>query len=342
MIPAGQDRNRPVVTRAVQTEDDVDDVGRMIEVVVVPARLAVSGHEVGEGTEPVSRVGTCRIERGTPPVVWHVHVESLAAPAGRRSSDRRSARLPAMSEVCDTCGFTADDYSARDLRTSPGWLAEMAEDMTAGVDPGALAHPSVAQLVTGLRVTIESIDPEIPDASAIHDAVHGLRELGRALHQIGAGISSQQGTVTQISASDGGVPKAAVATVDIGLRGLIGDRQANRKHHGRPFQALCLWSTEVIDALVAEGHPIAPGLAGENLTLSGIDWASIRPGARLLIGEVTCEISCWAEPCRKNDPWFNGRSDRMDHRLHPGWSRAYAWVIEPGSIATGDPVIVEP
>ena len=41
--------------------------------------------------------------------------------------------------------------------------------------------------------------------------------------------------------------------------------------------------------------------------------------------------------------WFSdGDFNRMDHERHPGWSRAYAWVREPGTIRSGDAVIVEP
>jgi MOSC domain-containing protein YiiM len=124
---------------------------------------------------------------------------------------------------------------------------------------------------------------------------------------------------------------------------LVGDRQASRQHHGRPLQALCVWSAEVIDALRAEGHPIEPGLAGENVTLAGIDWTTIQPGVQLLIGDVLAEISAWSTPCAKNAPWFVDRDfRRMDHDRHPGSSRAYAWVREPGTIRPGDRVIVEP
>lgn len=247
-----------------------------------------------------------------------------------------------IDEVCDGCGFTASDYSERDIRTSGRWLAVMLDDMLAPVDAAAVDHPAIDEHLLRLRTVIRDADDREPSPATVHDGVHGLRDLSRLLHQIGAGVPTQQGSVAQISTSDGGVPKTAVPSVDVGPRGLIGDRQADRTHHGRPFQALCLWSSEVIDGLVAEGHPVGPGSAGENLTLTGIDWGTLRPGVRLLIGDVTCEISSWAEPCRKNDQWFVDRSDRIDHRLHPGWSRAYAWVLEPGTIRAGDPVIVEP
>lgn len=178
---------------------------------------------------------------------------------------------------------------------------------------------------------------------AIHDASHHLSDIGRGLHALGAGPPRQVGTVGQLNVSDGGVPKVPVDRAEVGPRGLVGDRQANRTHHGRPLQALCLWSSEVIEALQAEGHPIAPGRAGENVTLRGIDWASIRPGVQFRIGTVLAEISAWSTPCKKNAAWFaEGDFNRMLHDRHPGTSRAYAWVRQPGRIETGDEVIVEP
>lgn len=177
----------------------------------------------------------------------------------------------------------------------------------------------------------------------VHDSSHHLRDVGRGIHLLGAGAPTQEGTVAQLNVSDGGVPKKPVEVAEVGDRGLVGDRQAARQHHGRPLQALCLWSVEVIDALRAEGHPIEPGAAGENVTLSGVDWKTIRPGTQMLIGDVLAEISAWSTPCSKNAPWFiDGDFNRMDHERHPGWSRAYAWVREPGTIRTGDDVIVEP
>jgi MOSC domain-containing protein YiiM len=178
---------------------------------------------------------------------------------------------------------------------------------------------------------------------AVHDATHHLSDVGRGIHLLGAGAPTQEGTVAQLNVSDGGVPKRPVEVAEVGDRGLVGDRQAARQHHGRPLQALCLWSLEVIGALRAEGHPIEPGAAGENITVAGIDWATIQPGTQLLIGDVLAEVSAWATPCTKNAQWFVGRDfHRMDHELHPGSSRAYAWVREPGTVRQGDRVVVEP
>lgn len=244
--------------------------------------------------------------------------------------------------ICDRCHFDAADYRRHDLATAGMWLWAMADQYVEGVAADVLAQEPQSATHAELLALVSSIEVDEPDAEAVHRAIHHLHDLGRQLHAGGGGVSSQRGTVAQLPTSDGGVPKAAIESVDVGLGGVLGDRQANRKHHGRPFQALCLWSAEVIESLRAEGHPVHAGATGENVTVSGIDWADLRPGTRVLVGEVLCELSVWALPCRKIDRCFTGRSDRIDHARHPGWSRAYAWVLEPGTITTGDEVLVEP
>ena len=124
---------------------------------------------------------------------------------------------------------------------------------------------------------------------------------GRGLHLLGAGAPTPggRGRAAERSAT-AACPKRAVKVAEVGDRGLVGDRQADRRNHGRPLQALCLWSTEVIEALQAEGHPIEPGAAGENMTISGIDWPTLRTGVQLLIGDVLAEVSAYATPCAKN------------------------------------------
>jgi len=150
--------------------------------------------------------------------------------------------------------------------------------------------------------------------------------------------------IHQINLSKGGVPKLPVAEADIDESGVVGDIQADRIHHGRPDQALCLYSLEVIEELQREGHPIAPGSAGENLTLSGLDWSKLVPGARLSVGpEVMIEVTGYTSPCQKNARWFvEGDFSRMSQTRHPGSSRLYAHVLQGGQVKTGDEVALEP
>lgn len=146
------------------------------------------------------------------------------------------------------------------------------------------------------------------------------------------------GRVAQINISSGGVPKLPVATAVVTAAGLADDRQRNLKFHGGPDRALCLWSLEVIDTLRQEGHPIAPGSAGENLTLAGLDWSSLGPGSQLQLGsQVRVEITDYAAPCRTIMGWFSDRRfSRISQKHFPGSSRLYARVLEVGTIAEGD------
>ena len=141
--------------------------------------------------------------------------------------------------------------------------------------------------------------------------------------------------------SGGGVPKLPVERAGIRCDGMDGDWQRNRKHHGGPDRALCLYSQELIDALVAEGHPMARGAIGENVTVSGLQWGQMQPGARLHIGTVAVEVTAYAWPCQTiRAAFLNGGITRISEKTHPGWSRVYARVIAEGEVWVGAPVIV--
>lgn len=172
---------------------------------------------------------------------------------------------------------------------------------------------------------------------AVHAAWHHLIDIASIAVSLGAGGEPQVGTVEQISRSSGGVPKTSVPEAHVSRSGMEGDSQKARAHHGRPWQALCLWSSDVITALADEGHPIFPGAAGENITLGGLDWAALHAGAIVEIGQMRAQLSAPAVPCTKNNRWFaDGDSRRIDHDPHRGWSRWYASVIRPGRIQGGD------
>ena len=93
----------------------------------------------------------------------------------------------------------------------------------------------------------------------------------------------------------------------------------------------------MIDAFAADGHPIGYGNAGENITISGLDWSTMGAGVRLRIGDVLAETSFFALPCSSNAPWFLDGDFRLMHHDRGPVSRIYAWVLEPGAIAVGDP-----
>lgn len=229
---------------------------------------------------------------------------------------------------CDRCGFDAADWNEQDTVQTLLQASSFIDLWAEGLDAAQRPEPPAD-------------DP--PSAQAIHRLWHHLDDLYQLAVRAEPSLTVQRGSVARLNLSTGGVPKVPVAAAEVGWRGIEGDVQAVRRHHGRPWQALCLWSSDVIDALVAEGHPLGPGAAGENITVDGVDWASLRAGMLVEIDSVLCRLSAPAVPCRKNAQWFaDGDSRRIAHDRHPGWSRWYASVLRPGRIETGADVIVRP
>lgn len=137
------------------------------------------------------------------------------------------------------------------------------------------------------------------------------------------------------------MPKLPVAECRVTVNGLAGDRQRDRHFHGGPKRAVCLYSLEIIQSLQAEGHPIGIGSAGENLTVSGVDWNAMTPGRQVRVGPVLLELTNYAHPCSNLVPYFReGRFIRISQKVHPASGRLYARVLEEGVVRTGDPVLV--
>ena len=154
-------------------------------------------------------------------------------------------------------------------------------------------------------------------------------------------MSESLGRLESINTSRGGVPKTPVFEAHVTFAGIAGDVQRDLRYHGGPDRAVSLFSLELIQALQIEGHPIAPGTAGENLTVSSVEWTVMTPGRELQIGPVRLLITAYASPCEKIRRSFTGEDfTRLSQKLHPGWSRIYTRVLTTGTLRPGDPVEV--
>jgi len=245
-----------------------------------------------------------------------------------------------MTDGCRECGFNPDEWNDRDtvntLRLAGQFIELWAE-------PLGSAGPEMVDSLPGAASWSVADPGSIDDASrdAVHELWHHLIHIAAVVSESAAGASPMVGSVQQLSASGGGVPKLAIPSAEIGRRGVVGDLQTTRKHHGRPWQALCLWSSDVITELNAEGHKLSAGVAGENITVSGIDWRKMHAGMVVEIGDMSCQLSAPADPCAKIRRWFSDNdSSHIDHCLHPGRARWYASVVAPGTIFAGDRVTV--
>ena len=148
------------------------------------------------------------------------------------------------------------------------------------------------------------------------------------------------GRIVQLSVSPGGVPKRAIAEARVTRLGLQGDGHRDPEHHGGPERAVCLFASEVIRALAAEGHAITPGAIGENVTTEGVDWSRVTPATYLRLGrQVLLQVTRYTTPCFTIAPVFVGREiSRVSQTRHPGASRVYARVLIEGWLRPGDEV----
>jgi MOSC domain-containing protein YiiM len=147
--------------------------------------------------------------------------------------------------------------------------------------------------------------------------------------------------VVSLNRSAGGVPKLPVEEARVTTQGMAGDRQRDLVHHGGPDRALSLYSLELIDQLQLEGHPISPGAVGENVTISGLDWSTLKPGTTLSLGDVEVEVTAYAVPCTTiRDAFLDREFVRISNKVHPGWSRVYVRVLREGTLHANDVVTI--
>jgi MOSC domain-containing protein YiiM len=159
-------------------------------------------------------------------------------------------------------------------------------------------------------------------------------------------VPGRSGRVHQVSVSRGGVPKLPVARAEVHLLGVEGDgHHEPEPTHGGVDQAVLLYCVEAIARVAADGHTAFPGAYGENLTLEGLDWASLAAGDRLAIGEggLEVELTKPCPPCATLEHFFaDGRIARISHKVCPEDTRWFARVLREGPVAPGDPVEVAP
>ncbi|HLE47153.1 MAG TPA: MOSC domain-containing protein [Candidatus Thermoplasmatota archaeon] len=149
--------------------------------------------------------------------------------------------------------------------------------------------------------------------------------------------------VVQINRSGGGVPKLPLEAARISVSGVEGDRQADKRYHGGPLQALCLFANEQVRRLASEGFPVVPGSLGENLTTEGLPYWSVRIGDVYRAGEqVRFQITKPRVPCTTIQVYGEKIIKRLWGQDVPwGESGFYARVVSPGAVRQGDPLHLE-
>ncbi|HEX6853759.1 MAG TPA: MOSC domain-containing protein, partial [Streptosporangiaceae bacterium] len=121
---------------------------------------------------------------------------------------------------------------------------------------------------------------------------------------------------------------------------LAGDDQADRRVHGGPDKAIYAYASEDYDWWAATTGPLAPGTFGENLTTAGLDVTGALLGETWRLGgSVLVQVTAPRIPCVTFQAWLDEPQwvRRFAAAGRPG---AYLRVLQPGTVAAGDPVEV--
>jgi MOSC domain-containing protein YiiM len=148
-------------------------------------------------------------------------------------------------------------------------------------------------------------------------------------------ITDERGTWTSSifrNRADGPVP--------VSLQGFAGDKVA-QPYHGGPGAAICVhlsdhysfWNTQYRMNLQA-------GNVGENLTLGNIIEDQVCVGDQIRLGTALVQVSGPRVPCL-NLARRIGRPDWVKLTIRENRTGFYLRVLEPGTLQTGDPWIIE-
>lgn len=139
-----------------------------------------------------------------------------------------------------------------------------------------------------------------------------------------------------------GIAKSLVAELIVGSGGILGDEQADRRHHGGPDKAVHHYAFEHYPAwrsafAVPPGCLAGPGAFGENLSTTGMVEDDVCVGDVWRFGTALLEVSQARQPCWKLD-WRLGRRGAARMVQETGRTGWYYRVVEAGRCAAGDAV----
>jgi MOSC domain-containing protein YiiM len=123
--------------------------------------------------------------------------------------------------------------------------------------------------------------------------------------------------------------------------GLVGDFIGDRKHHGGDSQAVYAYAREDLDAWQRDlGRELPNGSFGENLTTRGLNVTAALLGEQWRIGrEVVLQVTAPRIPCA-TFRGFLGVPGWLKTFTAAGIPGTYLRVVQPGTIASGDPIEV--
>lgn len=138
-----------------------------------------------------------------------------------------------------------------------------------------------------------------------------------------------------------GIKKSAVAEVLLTKQGFMHDDVADKKHHGGPDRAVCLYPIEHYEKWEKElGKPLPKSAFGENLTVRGMLEQDVCIGDVYTVGEAVIEITQGRVPCSTIDK-YTSASSLMKRLVQTGYTGYLARVLQEGVVRDDDRITLQ-
>ncbi|MCH1865894.1 MOSC domain-containing protein [Nocardioides sp. CFH 31398] len=138
-----------------------------------------------------------------------------------------------------------------------------------------------------------------------------------------------------------GIDKRPVTgPVAVTADGLEGDRRMGRSHRGADTAVHAYAEEDAAHWVDRLGRHVEAGGFGENLRTEGLDVCGAEIGERWRIGELLLEVRLPRTPCENLSLRLGVEGFHRDFRAS-GRVGAMLRVLEPGTVAAGDAVVVE-
>lgn len=132
------------------------------------------------------------------------------------------------------------------------------------------------------------------------------------------------------------VKQPVEGAVHMGHLGFAGDEQADQKHHGGPYKAVCIYSYDRYAYWEKElGRNLGPSAFGENLTVEGLDESNVQIGDIYRVGGALVQVVQPRIPCYKVNRKF-GDDSMVERMTSTGFTGFYLKVLEEGPVQAGD------
>ncbi|MEA0566147.1 MOSC domain-containing protein [Lysinibacillus irui] len=135
-----------------------------------------------------------------------------------------------------------------------------------------------------------------------------------------------------------GIEKQRVQEVYLSSRGFEGDDVADKKHHGGPDRAVCLYPAEHYIQWEQElGKTLPTAAFGENLTVTNMLEAEVCIGDIYKIGDAVIQITQGRIPCSTIDRYTEANI-LLKRLIETGYTGFLARVLEEGTICADSKV----